>query len=79
MAGSVDFIVSYNLLPLGSLVFDIFCCNKRYGWGWEHFLAAANAGEGLKVQNWMKPIFCYVVPVAVIMISIMGMISFPWK
>ena len=74
-----DFIVSYNLLPLGSLVFVIFCCNKRYGWGWENFLAEANAGEGLKVQNWMKPIFCYVVPVAVIIIYIMGMISFPWK
>ena len=74
-----DFIVSYNLLPLGSLIFVIFCCNKRYGWGWENFLAEANAGEGLKVRNWMKPIFCYVGPVAVIIIYIMGMISFPWK
>ena len=74
-----DFLVSYNLLPLGSLVFVIFCCNKRYGWGWENFLAEANAGKGLKVKNWMKPIFCYVVPVAVIIIYIMGLISFPWK
>ena len=74
-----DFLVSYNLLPLGSMVFAVFCCNKRYGWGWENFLAEANAGEGLKVRNWMKPIFCYVVPVAVIIIYIMGMISFPWK
>ena len=74
-----DFIVSYNLLPLGSLVFVIFCCNKRYGWGWEKFLAEANTGKGLKVKNWMKPIFCYVVPVAVIIIYIMGLISFPWK
>ena len=74
-----DFIVSYNLLPLGSLIFVIFCCNKRYGWGWDNFLAEANAGEGMKVRNWMKPIFCYVVPVAVIIIYIMGMISFPWK
>ena len=74
-----DFIVSYNLLPLGSLVFVIFCCNKRYGWGWENFLAEANAGKGFKVRNWMKPIFCYVVPVAIIIIYIMGMISFPWK
>ena len=74
-----DFRVSYNLLPLGSLVFVIFCCNKRYGWGWENFLAEANAGKGLKVKNWMKPIFCYVVPVAVIIIYIMGLISFPWK
>jgi len=74
-----DFIVSYNLLPLGSLVFVVFCCNKRYGWGWENFLAEANAGEGLQVKNWMKPIFCYVVPAAIVIIYIMGMISFPWK
>ena len=74
-----DFIVSYNLLPLGSLVFVIFCCNKRYGWGWDNFLAEANTGKGLKVKNWMKPIFCYIVPVAVIIIYIMGLISFPWK
>ena len=74
-----DFIVSYNLLPLGSLAFVIFCCNKRYGWGWDNFIAEANAGKGLKVKNWMKPIFCYVVPVAVIIIYIMGLISFPWK
>ena len=74
-----DFIVSYNLLPLGSLVFVIFCCNKRYGWGWKNFIAEANTGKGLKVKDWMKPFFCYVVPVAVIVIYIMGLISFPWK
>ena len=74
-----DFIVSYNLLPLGSLVFVIFCCNKRYGWGWKYFLAEANSGKGLKVKNWMKPIFCYVVPVAVIIIYVMGLINFKWK
>ena len=74
-----DFLVSYNLLPLGSLIFVIFCCNKRYGWGWDNFLAEANAGKGLRVKNWMKPIFCYVVPVAIIIIYIMGLISFPWK
>ena len=74
-----DFLVSNNLLPLGSLCFVIFCCNKRYGWGWENFLAEANTGKGLKVKNWMKPIFCYLVPVAIIVIYIMGLISFPWK
>ena len=74
-----DFLVSYNLLPLGSLAFVIFCCNKRYGWGWENFLAEANSGKGMKVKNWMKPIFCYVVPVAVIFIYIMGLINFEWK
>jgi len=74
-----DFLVSNNLLPLGSLAFVIFCCSKRYGWGWENFLAEANSGKGWKVRNWMKPIFCYLVPVAIIVIYIMGLINFPWK
>ena len=47
--------------------------------GWDNFIKEANTGKGLKVKNWMKPIFCYVVPVAVIIIYIMGLISFPWK
>ncbi len=74
-----DFLVSNNLLPLGSLCIAIYCCNKRYGWGWEKFKAEANTGKGLKVKDWMKPIFCYVVPVAIIIIYVMGLISFPWK
>ena len=74
-----DFIVSNNLLPLGSLVFAIFCCNSRYGWGWDNFVAEANTGKGLKVQSWMKPIFCYLVPVAIIVIYVMGLLNFSWK
>lgn len=74
-----DFLVSYNLLPLGSLVFVVFCCNKRYGWGWENFLAEANAGKGLKVRQWMKPVFCYLVPGAIIILYIVGLMNFPWK
>ena len=74
-----DFLVSYNLLPIGSLFFVIFCCNKRYGWGWENFLKEANTGKGLQVRNWMKPVFCYLVPAAIVVIYIMGMISFPCK
>ena len=58
------------LLPIGSLIFVIFCCSKRYGWGWDKFIAEANTGKGMKVKNWMKPIFCYLVPIAVIVISI---------
>ena len=73
-----DFIVSYNLLPIGSLIFVIFCCSKRYGWGWDNFIAEANSGKGLKVKNWMKPIFCYLVPVAIIVIYIVGLVTFPW-
>ncbi len=74
-----DFMVSNNLLPLGSLLFVAFCCNKRYGWGWKQFVAEANAGKGLKVKNWMKPIFCYFVPAAIIVIYIVGLIHFKWK
>ena len=73
-----DFIVSYNLLPLGSLAFALFCCNK-FGWGWENFLAEANEGKGLKVKNWMKPIFRFVVPVAIIVLYVYGLVTFAWK
>jgi len=74
-----DFLVSTNLLPLGSLAFVIFCCSKRYGWGWDKFIAEANTGKGLKVKSWMKPIFCYLVPAAILVIYIMGLINFDWK
>ena len=73
-----DFIVSNNLLPLGSLLFALFCCNK-FGWGWDNFVAEANTGKGLKVQQWMKPIFCYLVPVAILVIYVMGLLNFSWK
>ena len=74
-----DFIVSTNLLPIGSLIFAIFCCNRRYGWGWDNLLAEANAGKGLKVKQWMKPIFCYVVPAAILLLYVIGLINFDWK
>ena len=54
-----DFIVSNNILPLGSLVLALFCCNK-FGWGWDKFMEEANTGKGLKIKLWMKPIFKYV-------------------
>ena len=74
-----DFIVSNNLLPLGSMVFALFCCSKRWGWGWDNMVAEANSGKGLKVRGWMRPIFTYWVPAAIIFIYVMGMISFKWK
>ena len=73
-----DFIVSNNLLPLGSLIIALFCCNKRFGWGWENFKAEANTGKGLKVQDWMKPVFQYVVPVGILVVYIMGLVTFAW-
>ena len=73
-----DFIVSTNLLPLGALIFSVFCCYK-IGWGWDKFVAEANAGKGLKVQNWMKPIFKYFVPICVAALYIYGLVTFGWK
>ena len=73
-----DFIVSNNILPLGSVVFALFCCTK-IGWGWDNFVAEANAGKGLKVKSWMKPVFKYVVPIAVLFVYIYGMATFGWK
>ncbi len=72
-----DFLVSNNILPLGSLIFALFCCN-RFGWGWDNFVAEANAGKGLKVRNWMKPVFRFVVPAVVIVLYVYGMITFNW-
>lgn len=73
-----DFIVSSNVLPLGSLVIALFCTTKL-GWGWEKFMAEANEGKGLKVKNWMKPVFRYVVPILIAFLYLYGMITFQWK
>lgn len=73
-----DFIVSNNLLPLGSLVFALFCCSKRYGWGWDNFVAEANTGKGMKIKNWMKPLFKFVVPIIVIFLYIYGLVTYTW-
>ena len=74
-----DFIVSNNLLPLGSLIIVLFCASKKWGWGWDRFIAEANTGKGLKVKNWMRYLFCYIVPVAIIIIYIVGLITFKWS
>lgn len=63
----------------GSITFAIFCCSKRYGWGWDNFVQEANSGSGLKVKNWMRPICQYVVPIAVAVIYIYGLATFAWK
>jgi len=73
-----DFIVSNNILPIGSLVFALFCCTKL-GWGWDNFAAEVNEGAGIKLQNWMKPLFKYVVPAAIAFIWIYGLFTFQWK
>ena len=73
-----DFIVSTNLLPLGTVVIALFCTGKRYGWGWDKLMDECNQGKGLKVQNWMRPFFSYLVPVCVVFLYIVGLINFNW-
>ena len=64
---SEDFIVSNILLPLGSLVYLLFCVT-RYGWGFEKYREEANIGKGLKVAAWMKWYFLLVLPVLILAI-----------
>ena len=73
-----DFIVSTNLLPLGSLVLAVFCC-WNFGWGWDNFIKEANEGKGLKVKSWMKPLFKYVVPSLILFIYIYGIATYKFR
>ena len=66
-----DFIVSNNLLPLGSLVYLLFC-TSRYGWGWKNFIAEADAGQGLKFPKWSRIYVTYVLPLIILFIFVMG-------
>jgi NSS family neurotransmitter:Na+ symporter len=69
-----DFIVSNNLLPLGSIIYLLFCCSRR-GWGWDKFVAEANAGKGAKVPQALRLYVTYVIPCAVVVIFIFGYIE----
>ena len=70
-----DFLVSNILLPVGSLIFVLFC-TTRYGWGWKKFMEEANEGKGLKVAKWMRPYMTFVLPLIVLSIFVMGLINF---
>ncbi len=69
-----DFIVSNNLLPIGSMIFVFFCCYKA-GWGWDNFIEEANAGVGTKFPQWIKPYVKYVIPAIMIVVFIQGYID----
>ena len=70
-----DFAVNNILLPLGSMVF-VFFCTSRFGWGWDKFMAEANEGKGFKVAKWMKGYMTYVLPVIILVIFLLGLISY---
>lgn len=69
-----DFIVSYNILPIGSLVYILFCVS-RYGWGWKNFIAEANSGEGIKLSQKTRFYLTYILPVLVLIVFILGYID----
>ena len=68
-----DFIVSNLLLPIGGLIYLVFC-TSRFGWGFKNYIAEANKGKGIKLNEKLKPYFNYVMPVLIIIIFIRGLI-----
>lgn len=66
-----DFIVSNNILPLGSLVYLLFCVTK-YGWGWKNFTKEANEGKGMKFPEWARIYVTYILPLIVLFIFVQG-------
>lgn len=66
-----DFLVSNNLLPIGSLLYLLFCTSKR-GWGWKNFIAEADTGKGVKFPQWARFYVSYILPLIILFILIMG-------
>ena len=66
-----DFLVSYNLLPLGSLVYLLFCMS-RYGWGWNAFIKEANMGQGILFPTWLRAYLTWGLPLIVLAIFFNG-------
>ena len=70
-----DFLVSNVLLPLGSLVYVLFC-SRKYGWGWKNYIGEVNCGEkGAKMPGWIRPYFTYILPIIVIIVFIMSVVG----
>ena len=68
-----DFLVSNLLLPIGSLIYLLFCVSK-WGWGFDKYLAEANTGTGLKMARWLKPYFQFILPLLILVILVQGLI-----
>ena len=69
-----DFILSNNLLPLGSLLFILFCTRKR-GWGWDNFLQEANEGQGLKFPRLLRFYLTWVLPAMILVVMLLGYVD----
>jgi len=70
-----DFIVSNNILPLGSLIYVLFCTSKKYGWGWDNFINEANEGKGLKFPVALKVYAKYILPVILVAFWVIGIVN----
>ena len=70
-----DFIISNNILPLGSLIYVLFCTVKKYGWGWDNFINEANEGKGLKFPTALKIYAKYILPVILVAFWIIGIVN----
>ena len=70
---SEDFIVSNLLLPIGSLIYLLFCVT-RFGWGFDRYIEEANTGSGLKIAKWLRPYFQFVLPLLILIILIQGLV-----
>ena len=66
-----DFLVSDNILPLGSLVYLLFCVTRK-GWGWDNFLAEANTGSGLRFPRNVRFYVTFLLPIIMFIIFVMG-------
>ena len=73
--GLEDFLISNNLLPLGSLLYLMFCVS-RYGWGWQNFLSEANTGKGLKFPAVFHFYLKWILPLIVLFIFIQGYLPY---
>ena len=70
-----DFIISYNLLPLGSLAYLLFCVT-RYGWGFDKYMEEVNTGEGMKLSPAFKGYFQWILPIIILVVLIQGYVNF---
>jgi len=69
-----DFIISYNLLPLGSLIYLLFCVS-RYGWGFDKYMEEVNTGKGIKMPRALKWYLTWILPVIIVVVLIQGYIN----
>lgn len=71
-----DFIISNNILPLGALIYVVFCSWNKIGWGWSNFINEANTGEkGLRFPKWLRIYAKYILPVIILIVWLQGWIS----